>query len=263
MGFLGTGGPIYVRETYLPILGFVDRFHKDALIHHLKDIAVHEIAHALGFSGSIWARLDLVGDDGLDRGDFTGEKARSAGRGRRMEVRRQEGAPGRRLLPLAGVRLRRRGDDPLHRLGQRHLQRYRLGTAMGEWDIEWTPASRTDGSLPSVSKPVAIGTSRALCGVRGIGTVGIARLAGRSMLMRGATCSRPWISQRINSASAGAQAIWRSLVQGDAGRMPWTLTRTCASRVVSVLDPHPTSMTWSPSLVKRGASSPPMAVAGA
>ncbi len=76
MGFLGTGGPIYVRETYLPILGFV-RFHKDALIHHLKDIAVHEIAHALGFSGSIWARLDLVGDDDLDP-HFTGEKARSA-----------------------------------------------------------------------------------------------------------------------------------------------------------------------------------------
>ena len=78
----GTGGVMWARgDTWLPILSTI-QIHSSALNWRLEEVALHEIAHALGF-GTIWFDLDLVGDgpdSGLTNPDphFTGFLARSA-----------------------------------------------------------------------------------------------------------------------------------------------------------------------------------------
>ena len=170
-GVLGTGGPIYVRQSYLPILGFI-RFHKDAFIHHLKDIAVHEIAHALGFSTPIWYSLGLVEDD-VDP-HFKGKAARSA-----FDVEggwRYEG----KKVPLAPDYTHWResvfGDEVMTPYLDWDNGIFSATTlhAMGDIGYRVDPSQSDAYSLPSTSKPVAIGIPRAFCGVKGSGSVGVA-----------------------------------------------------------------------------------------
>lgn len=170
---LGTAGPIWVRAgSYLPILGAM-RFHKDAYIHHLKDIAVHEIAHALGFTASIWARLELVGIDDVDP-HFTGEKARNA-----FDVEggwRYEG----KKVPLARDYSHWResvfGDEVMTPYKDWDNTSFSATTlhSMGDIGYRVDPSQSDAYSLPSASKPAAVGTPRAWCGVKGIGPVGVA-----------------------------------------------------------------------------------------
>ena len=66
----------------------------------LKDIAVHEIAHALGFSVAIWYALDLVGPRRPRPPLQRAARAVRLRRRGRMEVRGQEGPPRPRFLSL-------------------------------------------------------------------------------------------------------------------------------------------------------------------
>ena len=170
-GVLGTGGPIYVRQSYLPILGFI-RIHKDSFTRPLKDIAVHEIAHALGFSTPIWYSLGLVEED-VDP-HFKGQGARSA-----FDVEggwRYEG----KKVPLAPDYTHWResifGDEVMTPYLDWDNGIFSATTlqAMGDIGYQVDPSQSEAYTLPGVGKPVATGTPRAFCGVKGIGPVGVA-----------------------------------------------------------------------------------------
>ena len=170
--FLATGGPFWVRRNYLPILGVI-RFHKDSFIHHLKDIAVHEIAHALGFHAFVWTRLDLVGVD-EDDPYFTGRAARSA-----FDVEggwRYEGPKVPLAVDLSHWRESVFGDEVMTPYKDWDNTSFSATTlhAMGDVGYRVDPSQSDAYSLPGLGKPVAAGTSRVVCGVKGIGPVGVA-----------------------------------------------------------------------------------------
>ena len=170
-GVLGTGGPIYVRQGYLPILGFI-RFHKDSFTRPLKDIAVHEIAHALGFSTPIWYSLGLVEED-VDP-HFKGQGARSA-----FDVEGGSRYEGKKV-PLARDYTHWResifGDEVMTPYLDWDNGILSATTLQAMGDIGYrVDASQSDAyTLPGVGKPVATGTRRAVCGASGIGGVGVA-----------------------------------------------------------------------------------------
>ncbi len=168
---LGTGGPIYVRQNYLPILAFI-RIHKDSFTRPLKDIAVHEIAHALGFSVAIWYALDLVDLDDPDH-HFKGQRARSA-----FDVEggwRYEG----KKVPLAPDFSHWResifGDEVMTPYLDWDNGIFSATTlhAMGDIGYRVDPSQADAYTLPGVGKPAAAGTRRAVCGASGIGGVGV------------------------------------------------------------------------------------------
>ena len=171
-GVLGTGGPIYVRQTYLPILGFI-RFHEDSFTHHLKDVAVHEIAHALGFNVFVWYGLDLVDIEDPDP-HFKGMAARSA-----FDVEGGWKYEGKKV-PLAPDFTHWResvfGDEVMTPYLDWDNGIFSATTlhSMGDIGYRVDPSQSQAFSLPGVGKPAATGTPRAFCGVKGIGPVGVA-----------------------------------------------------------------------------------------
>ena len=169
---LGTGGPILVRgNSSLPVLGNI-RFHKDSFLRYLKDIAVHEIAHALGFHVSIWHALELVDIDDPDP-HFKGRGARSA-----FDVEggwRWEG----KKVPLAPDYTHWResifGDEVMTPYIDWDNGIFSATTlqAMGDLGYRVDPSQSEAYTLPGVGKPAAAGTRRAVCGAGGIGGVGV------------------------------------------------------------------------------------------
>lgn len=170
--FLATGGPFWVRNNYLPVLGVI-RFHKDSFIYHLKDLAVHEIAHALGFHSSIWVGLGLV-EVGDGDPHFKGKGARSA-----FDVEggwRYEGMK----VPLAADYTHWResifGDEVMTPYKDWDNTLFSATTLHAMGDIGyWVDPSQSDAyTLPGLSKLAAVGSPRVLCGVKGFGPVGVA-----------------------------------------------------------------------------------------
>ena len=170
--FLATGGPFWVRRNYLPVLGII-RFQKDSFLNHLKDLAVHEIAHALGFHSSIWVGLGLV-EVGDGDPHFKGQAARSA-----FDVEggwRYEGLK----VPLAGDYTHWResifGDEVMTPYKDWDNTLFSATTLHAMGDVGyWVDPSQSDAyTLPGLSKLAAVGTPRVLCGVKGFAPVGVA-----------------------------------------------------------------------------------------